>query len=300
MPESLPNVVQLSIPFFLIAMLLELAWSRRNASVRYATRDTFASLAMGAGRVVEGLLFGGIAASVLAFAHRFAWLEIPFAPWAFVVAFVIDDLRYYVYHRAAHRIRWFWAEHVNHHSSQHYNLSTALRQSWTGSLGGSVLFKVPLALIGFDPVMLLFVAGLNTVAQFWIHTEAIRRLPWPIEFIFNTPSHHRVHHARNPRYLDANYAGALIIWDRMFGTFVPEDEAEPCRYGIVKNLATFNPVRIAFHEWAALFRDVTRPGLTLGQRLSYAFGVPGYSHDGSRKTSDQLKAEDAAAAQAAK
>ncbi|MEO0600254.1 MAG: sterol desaturase family protein, partial [Myxococcota bacterium] len=207
---DLPDVIQLSIPFFIVAILLELAVSRRHAGVRYETRDTFASLMMGTGRVVEGLVFGGISAAVLVFAHRFAPFDIPFTPWAFVVAFLIDDFRYYVYHRAAHRIRWFWAEHVNHHSSQHYNLSTALRQSWTGSLGGSVLFKVPLALVGFDPAMLLFVAGLNTVYQFWIHTEAIRRLPAPIEWIFNTPSHHRVHHARNPRYLDANYAGTLI------------------------------------------------------------------------------------------
>ncbi|MEM6931265.1 MAG: sterol desaturase family protein, partial [Myxococcota bacterium] len=115
--------------------------------------------------------------------------------------------------------------------------------------------------------------------------------PAPIEWLFNTPSHHRVHHARNPRYLDANYAGTLIIWDRMLGTFVPEDDAEPCRYGLVKNLGTFNPVRIAFHEWVALFRDVLRPGLTLGQRLRYAFGLPGYSHDGSRRTADEIKAE---------
>lgn len=292
MPDSeLPDIIELSIPFFIVAMLLELAVSRRERRVRYETRDTFASLAMGAGRVVEGILFGGISAAVLVFASRFALLDIPFTPLAFVVAFVIDDLRYYAYHRAAHRIRWFWAEHVNHHSSQHYNLSTALRQSWTGSLGGSVIFKVPLALLGFDPAMLLFVAGLNTVYQFWIHTEAIRRLPWPIELVFNTPSHHRVHHSRNPRYLDANYAGTFIVWDRMFGTFVPEDDAEPCRYGLVKNLGTFNPVRIAFHEWVSLFRDVVRPGLTLGERIRYAFGLPGYSHDGTRRTADEIKAE---------
>lgn len=291
MPDApLPDVIKLSIPFFIVAMLLELATSRFRSQIRYETRDTLASLSMGVGRVVEGILFGGISVSVLTFVHQFAWFDIPFTLTAFVVAFVIDDLRYYVYHRTAHRVRWFWAEHVNHHSSQHYNLSTALRQSWTGSLGGSILFKVPLALVGFDPAMLLFVAGLNTVAQFWVHTEAIGKLPWPIEFVFNTPSHHRVHHARNPRYLDANYAGALIIWDRMFGTFVPEDEAEPCQYGLVKNLGTFNPIRIAFHEWVALFRDVVQPGLTLGQRLRYAFGLPGYSHDGSRQTADELKA----------
>jgi len=291
MESELPDIVTLSVPLFLAGMLIELAVSRRDRRVRYETRDTFASLAMGSGRVVEGIVLGGLAAAVLVWVHQFALIDIPRTWWAFVVAFVIDDLRYYVYHRTAHRVRWFWAEHVNHHSSQHYNLSTALRQSWTGTLGGSVLFKVPLALIGFDPAMLVFVAGLNTVYQFWIHTEAIRKMPAWFEAVFNTPSHHRVHHARNPRYLDANFAGTLIIWDRMFGTFVPEDEAEPCRYGLVKNLGTFNPVRIAFHEWAGLFRDVLQPGLTIGQRLRYAFGLPGYSHDGTRRTADDLKAE---------
>jgi len=295
MPPELPDVVTLSVPLFLVGMLLELAVSHRGRTVRYETRDTFASLAMGSVRVIEGIVLGGLATAVLVWAHQFRLLDIGREWWVVVVAFVIDDLRYYVYHRVAHRIRWFWAEHVNHHSSQHYNLSTALRQSWTGTLGGSVIFKVPLALIGFDPGMLVFVVGLNTVYQFWIHTEAIDKMPWWFEAVFNTPSHHRVHHARNPRYLDTNFAGALIIWDRMFGSFVPEDEAEPCQYGLVNNLGTFNPVRIAFHEWAALLVDVVRPGLTLGQRLRYAFGPPGYSHDGSRRTADELKAEALAA-----
>jgi hypothetical protein len=159
------------------------------------------------------------------------------------LCFVLDDLRYYWYHRIAHRCRWVWAEHVNHHSSQHYNLSTALRQSWTGTFTGMFILRIPLALIGFHPVLLLFVGGLNLVYQFWIHTEAIGRMWKPIEWIFNTPSHHRVHHATNPRYLDSNYAGTLIIWDRMFGTFVPELDEDMPRYGIVKNIGTFNPVQ---------------------------------------------------------
>ncbi len=139
---------------------------------------------------------------------------------------MIDDLAYYVFHRSAHRVRWFWASHVIHHSSQHYNLSTALRQTWTGFLSIAFIFRLPLFLIGFPPAMVFFVAGLNLIYQFWIHTEAIDRMPRWFEAVMNTPSHHRVHHATNARYLDRNYAGVFIVWDRMFGTFEPETEAE--------------------------------------------------------------------------
>src|SRR3546814_77230 len=133
----------------------------------------------------------------------------------------------YVFHRAAHRVRWFWASHVIHHSSQHYNLSTALRQTWTGFFSLTFLFRLPLFLIGFPPAMVFFCAGLNLIYQFWIHTEAIGRMPRWFEAVMNTPSHHRVHHGVNPRYLDANYAGVFIIWDKMFGSFVPERDDDP-------------------------------------------------------------------------
>jgi hypothetical protein len=137
--------------------------------------------------------------------------------------------------------------------------------------------------------MVLFVGGLNLIYQFWIHTEAIGRMPRLFEAVMNTPSHHRVHHGRNARYLDANYAGVFIVWDKLFGTFVPEDETEKPDYGLVRNLGTFNPLRVAFHEWVALFRDILRPGLMLRERVMYAVGPPGWSHDGSRATSAEIK-----------
>src|SRR5690606_39533674 len=138
------------------------------------------------------------------------------------------------------------------------NLSTALRQSWTGLFTGMFVLQAPLVLLGVHPPVIACVFGFNLVWQFWIHTAAIGKLPRWFEFIFNTPSHHRVHHATNPRYLDANYAGVLIIWDRLFGTFVAEDDAERPRYGIVSQLGTFNPFRVAFHEWIGIWRDVAR------------------------------------------
>ncbi|NWG90997.1 MAG: sterol desaturase family protein, partial [Parvularculaceae bacterium] len=167
------------------------------------------------------------------------------------------------------------------------NLTTALRQTWTGDILAGLIFKTPLVLIGFHPAMLVFAFGLNLVYQFWIHTEFIKRMG-PFEILFNTPSHHRVHHATNPRYLDANYAGVFIIWDKMFGTFVPEDDAEKPRYGIVKNLGSFNPIVIAFNEWIGILKDVLS-AKSFREVLGYVLGPPGWSPDGSRMTSAKLK-----------
>ena len=287
-----PKVTELAIPFFVLAILIELCLVRTNrAKGAFETRDTLTSLMMGTGNVVAGLLLGAVSYAILMWFWQFRIADLGASWWVLLIAFLIDDLRYYFYHRIAHTVRWVWAEHVNHHSSQHYNLSTALRQSWTGLFTGMLVLQIPMVLLGFHPAVILFVFGFNLVWQFWIHTETIDKMPRWFEFIFNTPSHHRVHHATNARYLDANYAGTLIIWDRMFGTFVPEEETDLPRYGIVKNLGTFNPLRVAFHEYVGIWKDVTQPGLTLGQRLRYLFMPPGWSHDGSRDTSESLKAD---------
>jgi sterol desaturase/sphingolipid hydroxylase (fatty acid hydroxylase superfamily) len=241
---------------------------------------------------VAGLLTAGasFAAALWIYQHRL--FNIPMtAIWAWVVVFLLEDMTYYWFHRLSHERRFWWAAHVNHHSSQHYNLSTALRQTWTGGLAGTWALWLPLSLIGFPPAMVLIQKGASLVYQYWIHTEAIRRLPRPIEAVFNTPSHHRVHHARNPRYLDRNYAGILIIWDRMFGTFQPELDEEACRYGLVHNLGTFNIVRVAFHEWIGMAQDIVRQPRHI---LGWMFGPPGWTPDGSRDTSARLKADWAA------
>ena len=206
------------------------------------------------------------------------------------MAFVLEDLRYYWWHRISHRSRWFWASHVVHHSSQHFNLSTNLRQSWTSQFSGLILLSVPLAYIGFNPALVGVAFSLNLLFQFWIHTEAIDRMPRWFEWLLNTPAHHRVHHASNPRYLDSNYAGVFMVWDRLFGSFVAEHDDEPARYGLVTNLATFNPIRIALHEYVGIACDQLRKRLTIAQRLAYFFGPPGWSHDGSRTTTADLRA----------
>jgi sterol desaturase/sphingolipid hydroxylase (fatty acid hydroxylase superfamily) len=194
-------------------------------------------------------------------------------------------------HRYYHRSRWGWAAHVIHHSSQHYNLSTALRQSWTTLWSGAFVLYLPLALMGFHPGLIALCGGLNLIYQFWFHTEFIDKCPKWFEAIMNTPSHHRVHHAKNPRYLDANYAGVFIVWDKMFGSFVPELKEDPPNYGLVSDLGTFNPLRVFSHEYVGIFKDITQKGLTMGQRLKYIFAAPGYCHDQSRLTSEQIKQE---------
>ncbi|MDX1580168.1 MAG: sterol desaturase family protein, partial [Alphaproteobacteria bacterium] len=217
----------------------------------------------------------------------FALFDIGYAWWAFVLCFFAEDLSYYVFHRISHERRWFWASHVIHHSSQHYNLSTALRQTWTGQISGAFIFWLWLPLIGFEPAMVLFFQGVSLVYQFWIHTEMIDRMG-PFETVMNTPSHHRVHHATNPRYLDRNYAGVLIIWDRLFGSFVREEKADPPKYGIITNLGTFNPIKIAFVEWAGLIRDLLS-ARSWKEVWGYTFGPPGWSPDGSRRTSEMIR-----------
>ncbi len=285
---DLPDPVTLAIPAFVLLVFVEMFVARARDRDRYCPRDTLTSLTLGLGSTVAGVLAGGMVLALATWVARFRLFDIGYAWWAFALAFVLDDLAYYWFHRTAHRVRWFWASHVVHHSSQHYNLSTALRQTWTGFFSLAFVFRLPLFLIGFPPPLVFFVAGLNLVYQFWIHTEAVGRMPRWFEAVMNTPSHHRVHHATNARYLDRNYAGVFIVWDRLFGTFEAERDDEPPRYGIVRDLGSFNPIWAAFHEWAAIARDMwTAPGWRA--RLSYLWRAPGWSHDGSRETSDMIR-----------
>ena len=288
MTSPLPNPVDYAVPAFIGLIMIEMVWAKFRAPEKYEPRDTLTSLAFGLGSSVAGLLVGGMAFGMAMAAYELRLISIPWTWWAWGLCFVLDDLAYYVFHRSAHRVRWFWASHVNHHSSQHYNLSTALRQSWTSFFALGFIFRTPLVLIGFDPAMVLFVGAINLIYQFWIHTESIGKLPRWFEYVMNTPSHHRVHHATNPHYLDRNYAGTFIIWDRMFGTFTAESDDEPIRYGIVKQLGTFNLVWSVFHEWVGIAQDMW--AAPWRHKISYLLRPPGWCHDGSRETSDQIRA----------
>ena len=281
--------VERAIPFFVGLVILEAvlcAWRRargQGAGRGYEARDTAASLAMGLGSVAIGLVGKGAEFALYSAAFELRLLDLGPGPWVFAVALVADDLCYYWFHRLHHEVRLLWAAHVNHHSSRHFNLSTALRQPWTTF--ARPLFHLPLPLLGFDPLLTMTVHSLNLIYQFWIHTELVGRLG-PLEWLLNTPSHHRVHHGRNVRYLDRNHGGILIVWDRLFGTFEPERERVD--YGLTKNLESFDPLRIAFHEWAALARDL-RGARGWREALRFALRPPGWRPGGGGSTARELR-----------
>jgi sterol desaturase/sphingolipid hydroxylase (fatty acid hydroxylase superfamily) len=280
-------LIAFAVPVFLLSIALEAALKRSHGVRLYEPRDTWASLMMGTGSVAAGIPFRLLFLWLLTKLYAYRWLTITMSVPGYLALLVAEDFCYYWSHRTNHEVRLFWAAHVNHHSSQHYHLATALRQSWTQPYL-MWIFWLPLPLLGFSPEMILLQMSISLIYQFFIHTEELKRLG-PLEWFLNTPSHHRVHHAVNWRYLDRNHGGIFIVWDRLFGTFAEERDDDPPVYGITKNLDTFSPLRIAFHEWFALARDVARaPGLAL--KLRYVFAPPGYSHDGSTRTSAQIRA----------
>lgn len=290
MPEF-PNIIHFAIPFFILAMLLELYVTTKQHIKTYETKDALSSIAMGIGNVLIGFLSKALVLTAFYFVYEnFRLFTIPVVWWSFMLIFFADDFSYYWFHRISHECRLFWASHVVHHSSQHYNLSTALRQTWSGSFY-SFIFWIWLPLIGFHPGMILLQMSISLLYQFWIHTEAIDKMPAWFEAVFNTPSHHRVHHGSNPLYLDRNHAGILIIWDKLFGTFQPEIKEEKVVYGLTSNINTYNPFKIAFHEWVAMLKDAFTGTKPLKARLLYLIKPPGWKHDGSGKISTDLRHE---------
>jgi sterol desaturase/sphingolipid hydroxylase (fatty acid hydroxylase superfamily) len=244
------NPVLISIPVFAALIAIEAWFARRRNPEYYEAKDAWTNILIGFVSVAFGLLFGLFIGVVYAFAYEISPFKFPAeAWWTWVILFFVDDLAYYWFHRISHESRLFWNFHVVHHSSEYYNLSVAVRQSWfSGTLHW--IFYAPVMLLGFAPWMFALMHGFNLIYQFWIHTRFVKRMG-PLEYVLNTPSHHRVHHGVNNPYLDKNYAGVLIIWDRMFGSFVEETE-EP-RYGIIKPLRSYNPLWINTHSWAEMF-----------------------------------------------
>ena len=289
---TFPMILAFAAPLFVLTIAIEW-WLVRKGKLAgtYETKDALTSMLMGFGNLISDVAMGFISLAVLMWAWQFRLLDWGVSLPIILLALAAQDFLYYWKHRAAHRVRWLWTAHVVHHSSQFYNLSTALRQPWNNHFTGFVLLSTPLVFLGVHPLLLGFVGALNLLYQYWIHTEAIDRMPNWFEAVFNTPSHHRAHHGTNPQYLDSNYAGILIIWDKMFGTFVPEDREIDISYGLVQNIGTYNPIKIAFNEMWGAIKDVFKPKLTLVQRMKYLFAPPGWSHDGSRKASAHIKAD---------
>ena len=251
----------------------------RHDPARMDVPEAIRNFALGAGYQVTELLFAGLIAFpvyALLYHHRLLDLELNWATG--LLLFLGVDFCFYWMHRSSHRIRWFWAAHVVHHSSERMNFSTAMRQNATNIFNGMWLFYVPLALIGFNPVWIGVAYALSLVYQFFIHTTLVGKLPGWVEAVFNTPSHHRVHHGRNPGYIDRNYGGTLIVWDRLFGTFVAEDEQAPPDYGITRPVHSRNLLVLWTHEYVDLLRAMARPG-GLQTRLKHLWKPPEWDRD---------------------
>jgi sterol desaturase/sphingolipid hydroxylase (fatty acid hydroxylase superfamily) len=269
------EVLYYAVPFFVLLLVVEAMTYRHLQSdelVGYDFDDTRTSLLMGSGNVVINVLWKLAVVTVYAALYELTPLRLDAGDWwVWVLLFFGDDLAYYWFHRVSHESRVFWASHVVHHSSQHYNLSTALRQTWVPMT--YLPFWLPLLLLGFAPWMVLLAQSWSLIYQFFLHTERVGRLPRPLEAVLNTPSHHRVHHGANEQYLDRNYGGILVIWDRLFRSFEPEGER--VRYGLTTNLRTFNPVKVAFHEYGALWTDL-RSTRSWRTRWNLLLRGPGY------------------------
>ncbi|HET7529447.1 MAG TPA: sterol desaturase family protein [Mycobacteriales bacterium] len=259
-------------PGFLLSILAERYLLRGARRARYETRDTWANIAAGAGSQILGAPWALVEVAALVALYDVSPVHLDHGWAAWVIAMIGVDLAYYWYHRLHHESRFLWAIHVAHHSSRRYNLSVALRQPWV--VVSTLPFLAPLAVLGVAPELILTSFAINLLYQFLIHTEAIHRMWAPIEFVFNTPSHHRVHHGSNQQYLDKNYGGILIVWDRLFRSFEPE--VAPVVYGLTKNIETHNPFRIETHEWVAMYRDVRRAA-SLRHALGYVFRHPGWT-----------------------
>ncbi|MGB0907580.1 MAG: sterol desaturase family protein [Maricaulaceae bacterium] len=271
-----------AFPFFIALLLIERVADKRKGLGLYESKDMWASISMGLAAAVVEILPKVFAFMAFYAIHEANWLGLRDAVgrqwWAWGLLLFADDFAYYWFHRSNHEVRLFWAGHVSHHSSQYLNFGTALRQG-VGERLHKFFFWLWIPILGFDPVMMFVMMSVNLIYQYWTHTEFVRRLPRALEYVLNTASHHRVHHASQARYLDRNHAGVFIIWDRMFGTFSPELDSEPPIYGLTTNIDSHHPAYVATHEYAAIWRDVRR-AKRLGDKLRYIFYAPGWSHDG--------------------
>ena len=282
----LQDPVTYLIPIFGVLIFAEMYISYRNNLHLFKLADSVASVSLGIGSVFINLVMKALAFIWFSYVHQYALFDIGWQWWAWIILLFADDFTFYWHHRLSHEIRFFWAAHINHHSSQYYNFATALRQSWT-----EIIYKyfwwTWLPLLGFEPLMVFMMISVSLIYQFLLHTEVVGNMGF-LERFMNTPSHHRVHHATNIKYLDRNHGAIFIIWDKLFGTFEPEDPNEKPVYGITVNLETHNVLVIASHEWVNLWRDM-KTADTWMNTLKYAIYPPGWTHTGVNNTSKYLQ-----------
>jgi sterol desaturase/sphingolipid hydroxylase (fatty acid hydroxylase superfamily) len=262
--------------FILGSIALEIGWYLLVQKRSYPWREVATSVGVYVLRMPARLL----APLVVAPLAYYLWARSPFTvpldtAWGLVLLFLAEECAYYWMHRTSHEVRWLWASHVVHHTPEHIHLASAFRLGATEILSGNWLFHLPLYFLGFNPIAVGAMSSLNLFYQFWLHTDVVGRLG-PLEWVLNTPSHHRVHHASNPEYLDRNYGGIVIIWDRLFATFAAERADAPIVYGLTHPIGSGNPVTILFHEWIVMAQDAWRAG-SWRERLRQLFGRPGDS-----------------------
>ena len=275
--DPLKNPVTYAAPFFVLTILIEMAALRwldhDDNTTGYALKDARTSISMGVLSLVFLTAFKVV--TFFGFVAVYAYLapfHLPTDTWWYWVLVVLGvDLGYYWHHRFSHRVRIAWAGHQAHHSSELMNFGTALRQKWNPWF--EFFFWLPLPLLGFAPWTLYVAFGFNLIFQFYVHTELVGKLPRPVELIFNTPSHHRVHHGSDPEYLDKNYGGILIVWDRLFGSFA-EEKHRPT-YGLTKQVDTYNLLKLQYGDYVQIARDV-RGTDRWRHKLGYLFGPPGW------------------------
>ncbi len=283
-------LILISTPVYMLIIGLELLLSHLQYRKNFTIKDTVTNVYL---MILNGgtdLAFRLVYMVILQFFYLHSVLSIQSAFLYWLILVLLEDFLYYWLHRFDHQIRLFWAVHVTHHSSQLMNFTVGFRSSALQPLYRFVYF-IPLAILGFRPLDILFVYAATQIWGIFVHTELIHKMGW-LEAIFVTPSHHRVHHGSNAKYLDRNMGMFLIVWDKLFGTFQPELNAasyEPIQYGLTTNINSANPLKVIFHEWAAIVKDVTQKDIRFYSRLKYLFGPPGWSHDGSRHTSVQLR-----------
>lgn len=263
-----PTII--AIPFFALLIAIETYFAVRKEE-NYDRKDVWTNIILGFGSVAWGILFGLFTGFFYNSLYEIAPYKMPLDTWwAWTILLFADDFAYYWFHRISHEVRFFWNFHVVHHSSNQYNLSVAVRQSWFSGIAHWV-FYLPIALLGFPLWAFTAMHGFNLIYQFWIHTKVIKKMPAWFEYIFNTPSHHRVHHGVNNPYLDKNYGGIFIFFDRIFGSFV--EETEEVRYGIIKPIEGYNWLWINSHAWAEMF-EAMKTKKTLTGKLRCIFGAP--------------------------
>jgi sterol desaturase/sphingolipid hydroxylase (fatty acid hydroxylase superfamily) len=285
------NLVSLiSTPLFVFVIGLEIILSHIHPPHKYNWRDSLNNFALSILSGLTDLLVRGLSLIVLAFTFKFRLFSFEHGVIYWVALLFLVDISHYWLHRLGHTVRLIWAMHVNHHSSDQFNFTVGFRASVLEPFY-RFLFFIPLTIIGFKPIDIFFIYSITEIWSILTHTEKVGKLGW-LEYIFVTPSHHRVHHASNPKYLDRNMGTLFIFWDKLFGTFqkeLPELEYEPIRYGLTKPLEKENIPHLIFHEWKNIINDLRRRDLSWKNKWKYLFGPPGWSHDGSSLTSKQLR-----------